>query len=188
MIDDLERCMTLAKPMLVDFYEIWHKAFGDYKEYLPAHSSEHDDTTVANCIRAHARAELIRRFDGRKGYKVLNVSRLTLLLYQNKLVFRLKKVDVGGHHRNVQTGQQQRFDDQLQLPGIPPKATRLTSGYQPDYAGQYIERIVISRPIGRSIEWVAQVNLEGDGVASWDDITPPRLPGTGRVDFRARRR
>ena len=33
MIEDQERCMKLAKPMLGDFYEIWHHAFDNYQEY-----------------------------------------------------------------------------------------------------------------------------------------------------------
>lgn len=69
MTDDLEHCMRLARPMLVDFHELWHQAFGTYKDYKAKHLAEHDDTTAANCIRACARTELMRRF-GRKGVGV----------------------------------------------------------------------------------------------------------------------
>ena len=54
MTEDQERCMKLAKPMLGDFYEIWHHAFDNYQEYPVEFTAEHDDTTAANCIRAHA--------------------------------------------------------------------------------------------------------------------------------------
>jgi hypothetical protein len=188
MIEDQDRCMKLAKPVLVDFYEIWHHAFDNYQDYPTEFTAEHDDTTAANCIRAHAWTELVRRFDGKRGYKLYRIRGLNLLLYRNDLVWRLKKVNVSGRHQNYQTEQQKVFDDQLPLPGIPPSATRLTSGYQPDTASQCIERIIVSRPLARSILWASQVNLDDGGAAAWVDITPPRLSGTDRVDYRGRRR
>lgn len=45
MTEDQERCMKLAKPMLGDFYEIWHHAFDNYQEYPVEFTAEHDDTT-----------------------------------------------------------------------------------------------------------------------------------------------
>lgn len=107
-------------------------------------------------------------------------------MHKDETVWRFKLVDGAGRHSNYQTQQQKDFDDQLELPGIPPPAIRLTSGYQPDDAAQAIERILVARPLGPSIRWVAQINLS-EGEASWTDITPPRLPGTDRFDYRGRR-
>lgn len=185
MIEDLERCMKLAEPLLPDFYAAWHHAFGIYQQYPAEFRAEHDDTTAANNIRSHAWTEIVRRFDGRPGCRLQRLNRLNLLIYRDETVWRFKLVDSGGRHSNYQTPQQQDFDDQKELPGIPPQAVRLTSGYQPDAAAQIIERIMVARPIGRAIEWVAQVHLT-DGAASWTDITPERLPGVDRVDFRGR--
>jgi hypothetical protein len=67
MSDDQERCMKLAEPLLDDFYASWHHAFDQYLSYPADFTAEHDDTTAANCIRAHAWMEIGRRFDGRKG-------------------------------------------------------------------------------------------------------------------------
>ncbi|HWA89215.1 MAG TPA: hypothetical protein VG889_04225 [Rhizomicrobium sp.] len=185
MSDDQERCMTMAAPLLGDFYDLWHHAFKQYSSYPPEFSAEHDSTTAANCIRSHAWTEVVRRFDGRKGFKLLRLARLNLLLVRDETVWRFKLVDGAGRHSNYQTEQQRNFDDQLPLPGLPDEAVRLTSGYQPDDLGQQIDRIIIARPIGRQIEWAAQVNMSG-GTASWEDITPDRLPGMERVDFRRR--
>src|SRR5262249_14108699 len=109
-----------------------------------------------------------------------------LLLYKDETVWRFKKVDATGRHENVQTFQQRAFDDQLELPGLPAEATRLTSGYQPDVSGETIERVIIARPIGRSMLWSSQVNVV-HGAAAWEDITPRRLPGTTRIDLKGRR-
>lgn len=179
--------MKLAEPLLQDMHEIWHHAFAEYLRYPADLKAEHDETTAANCIRAHAWTEVKRRFEDRKGFGLLRLRRLNLLLHGTDTVWRFKRVDGAGQHQNYQTPQQQDFDDQLELPGIPPAAIRLTSGYQPDIAATAIERIIVARPMGRSILWAAQINII-DAKATWVDITPERLPGTERVDFRPRRR
>lgn len=179
--------MKLAAPLLPDFHEAWHHAFKTYKDYPPEFTAEYDDSVAAQVIRRHAWTEIVRRFDGHKGVNFRRLRGLNLLLYKDETVWRFKKVDASGRHANYQTSQQQDFDDQLDLPGIPAKAIRLTSGYQPDEAGQEIERIIIARPMGRQIEWASQVNV-ANGTASWEDITPARLPGTERVDFRRKRK
>lgn len=65
---DQKDCMSLAQPLLADFYEIWHHAFDMYQRYSPEFRAEHDDTTAANCIRSHAWTEVVRRFEGRPGF------------------------------------------------------------------------------------------------------------------------
>lgn len=182
---DQELCMDLAEPLLQDFHEIWHHAVNMYYRIPAEFTAEHDETTVANCIRSHAWTEVGRRFDGRPGFKLLRLRRLNLLLHCDKSVWRFKRVDGDGRHANYQTKQQMDFDDQLPLPGLPPAAMRLTSGYEPDAVGS-VERIIVARPIGRFVRWAAQVNII-DGCASWTDITPSRLPGTERIHYRGRR-
>lgn len=185
MADDLDRCMQLAAPLLVDFHEIWRHAIAQLKLFPAGAVAEWDETTVANVIRAHALTEVKRRFDGRKGFKLIELQRLSLLLHEDKTLWRFKRVDEAGQHRNIPTLQQLELDNQIPLPGLPKEAVRLTSGYQLDAAGSDIERVIIARPMGASIAWAAQVNVIA-GAASWVDITPTRLPGTERIDFRRR--
>lgn len=181
MSSDLEKCMELAAPLLPEFHEAWHTAMAKYRSYPPEFTAEHDDTTAANCIRSHMWKEVTRRFDGRPGCVLRSLQRLNVLIYRDAFVWRFKKVDAAGRHQNYQTDQQRDFDDQKPLPFIPDAAVRLTSGYQPDATGQAIERIIVARPFGRSIQWTAQINVV-DSVASWIDITPQRLDGTERFD------
>lgn len=183
---DQERCMKLAAPLLPEFYQAWHAAFARYLKYPAEITAEHDDTTAANCIRAALLAEITRRFNGRKGFKLLRYRRLWLLNHRDQTLWRFKQVDGSGRHQNVQTVQQRRFDLQLPLPGLPAEAVRLTSGYEPDAARQSIQRVIVSRPYGKSMRWAAQVNMM-EGAATWTDITPARFFGTERFDYRTRR-
>jgi hypothetical protein len=181
MTTELERCMEMAAPLLPEFSEAWQLAMQTYRKYEPAFTAEHDDTTAANCIRSHMWVEIDRRFRGRPGFALLRLKGLNVLLYRDLSVWRFKRVDRHGRHSNYQTDQQRDFDDQKPFPEIPPPAVRLTSGYQPDASGQAIERVIVARPIGRSMQWAAQVNVV-DNVASWIEITPKRFAGTERFE------
>jgi hypothetical protein len=186
MDEDLLRCMALIEPVLVGLHDDWRGAHALYQERYPADIlAEHDETTAANCVRAHMLMAVIRRFDGVPGCHILDINGFKVLNYRDLAVVRFKKVDAAGRHHNYQTEQQRDFDDQEPLPGLPAEAVRLTSGYQLDVSGQAIERIIIARPISQSIMWTAQVNVIEDH-ATWIDITPRRLAGTERFDYRGR--
>jgi hypothetical protein len=108
--------------------------------------------------------------------------------YRDVAVIRLKKVNGAGRGRNLLTRQQEDYDAQKPFPELPPEAVRLVAGYQPDAAFSGVERVIISRPLHKTIYWAAQVVVMDDALA-WTDITPPRFSGTERTDFDwARRR
>lgn len=173
---DLERWMKAAAVVLPEFHEAWHAAMTLYRKYPAEAVAEHRDRTAAGSVNDHMIKEVIRRFGERRGFKILDVRGMLVLSDHDRIVWRFKKVDGGGRHRNYRTKQQRAYDNQLPLPGVPGRAVRLTSGYQPDIAFQSIERVIVSRPLGRTVQWAAQVNVV-DNVASWTEITPQRLPG-----------
>jgi hypothetical protein len=109
------------------------------------------------------------------------------LNYFDLALLRLKKVNGAGRSRNVLTKQQRDYDDQKPIPGLPPAAVRLVVGYQPDAAFSVIERVIVSRPLGKEILWSAQI-VVADEAPAWFDVTPTRLAGTEAVDFDAARR
>lgn len=178
-MSDLELCMSASSELLPDFHEAWHAAMYAYQQYPAEWRAEHDDTTMANCIRSHMWMEIRRRFDGRPGCTLKSLNRLNVLIFRDISVWRFKKVDGTGRHSNYETQQQRDFDNQMPLPEIPAPAVRLTSGYHPDIAGEAIERIIVARPYGRKMEWAAQVNLI-DRAATWEEITPKRFAGFER--------
>jgi hypothetical protein len=178
--DELTHCMKIIEPLLVDLHEGWEAAHRLYREEYPAKVlAEHTDAVAAACVRQHQWMEVERRFDGKPGVTLLDIRGLKVINWRDHAVIRLKKLDAGGRHANYQTQQQKDFDDQDPLPGLPPAAVRLTSGYQLDATGQSMERHMIARPMGRSVAWTAQVNVT--------DITPHRFVGFERYDYRKRR-
>lgn len=190
MIADLEKHMEQAGPLLRMFHEAWHDAFAFYNTNYPELvRAEHDDSTAASCVRAHMLRRVVSRADDVPGCAVVSVRGLKVLNYFDRQVWRMKKVDSLGRHANYPTGQQEDFDDGEPLPDLPVEAVRLTTGYQLDAAGEFIERIIVARVIGRDVYWAAQTHMTGDTIR-YDDITPSRFDGTDGIDFdvqRARR-
>lgn len=185
---DQTEAMEAAGPILPIIHSILDSSVAFYfsEAYSPEARADHTDRAMANCIYSHAEKRMIGAAAETAGLKALSLRGLNVLNYNDKALIRFKKVSANGKHSNYQTKQQQNYDDQLSLPGIPEPAFRLTAGYQLDATGSALERIMIARPIGKNIFWSAQVSIL-DGEANWADITPRRFTGTDGSDFNADR-
>ena len=186
--EDQQKAMESVSDILPVLYGILDEAVAFYfsGEYSDAARAEHSNTTAANCIYSHAEKRMIAAADATHGRHPLKRRGLHVLNYKDRALARFKKVKPNGKHSNFQTKQQQDYDDQKSFPGFPEPAYRLTAGYQRDASGSYLERIMIARPLGRSILWTAQVSMV-EGLAQWEDITPKRFAGTEATDFNAKR-
>ena len=186
---DQEQAMELVQPLLALWHEGWHFSHAKYVSYPVDVTVDHDDTTTAACIRSHMWTWLQNNMLDIPGVDLIRAGatrQLPLLNYRGVALARFKKVDASGRHANYRTGQQDDFDRQRPLPGLPNAAVRLTCGYEPLPAGDSIRRIIISHVYGRTVLWASQVNV-ADDVAAWDDITPARFAGTRRIQDRPRR-
>lgn len=171
--------MAVLEPHLARLHGATSRAFDRYQETPPHILAEHDERAATSSVHSHIVHEIEREFAEVSGATVLTVQGLKVLNIDDRVVLRFKKVDEDGRHRNHTSEQQKRFDRQLPLPGLPPAATHLTLGYEPDPAFAEIVRITIGCPLGHNSAplWLSQINVFDDDVA-WGDITPARLPGT----------
>ena len=183
---DQTEAMQALDPILPVIYGILDESvafyFGD--AYSTAARAEHTDRAVANCIYSHAEKRMIESAEMVAGLNAIRLRGLVVLNYHDRALARFKKVNARGRHSNYQTKQQQDYDDQKTLPSIPEPAFRLTAGYKLDASGSSLERIMIARPMGRTVFWTAQVTLT-EGAAAWEDITPQRFGGMDNNDFDA---
>lgn len=170
---DQHAIMAKLEPYLPRVFPLFPSALRMYIEEYPSNiRAEHDDRTAMSAVYCHIWKGFQREFIDEPGFRFLTVRGLELLNINDELVIRAKKVDANGRHRNSDTVQQRNFDEQIELPGLPPAAARLVVGYQPDIAFTEVERVLIRRPKG---SWVSQI-LEPPAETSWVDITPARLP------------
>lgn len=176
---DQAHCMAALEPHLERLHRCMLAAFARYHETPPYIIAEHDERAATASVHSHIIHEITREFADVPGVNIIDVQGLKVLNVEDMVVTRFKKVDEEGRHRNHRSRQQERFDRQLPLPELPPAATRLTAGYEPDPAFYEIVRISVGCPHGFNVKplWLAQINMI-DERAVWEDITPVRLPGT----------
>jgi hypothetical protein len=185
-----EECMARIEPIIKILHDSLLDGMAFYqhpKNYSAAAMAQQRERTVAGCVNDHAFHRLRELLEGTAGCRFPSIRGLEVLDYRGIALVRVKKVNGAGRGRNAVTRQQTDYDAQLPLPGLPPEAVRLVAGYQPDAAFNSVQREIISRPLGKTILWAAQVVIADDDI-SWIDITPARLPETGRTDFGARGR
>lgn len=165
--------MGRLEPHLSRIYPIFQSAIDLYQnEVSAAARAEHSDRASANVVYCHVWMGFEREFCDEPGFHFLEVRGLKVLNVRDELLIRAKKVDANGRHRNADTLQQQKFDTQKDIPGLPSAAARVVIGYQPDLTFSEVERVTVRRPSGR---WVSQV-VEADDAPHWVDITPAELP------------
>lgn len=170
---DQERIMGLLEPYLRRIYPIFPAAVDLYNsEVTPLARADHDIRAISSVTWCHVWEGFKREFMDEPGFNFLDFRGLHVLNIRDELVVRGKKVDEEGRHRNAKTAQQKKFDSQQPLPGLPPAASRVVIGYQPDIAFSCVERVTVRRPKGR---WVSQI-IEHADAFSWVDITPAELP------------
>jgi hypothetical protein len=188
MSADQDDCMSRIEPLFKVLHDALHDGMGFYLgKYSKKVLAQHRDRTAANCVYDHAFHNLREQLDGEPGCHFLNRRGLEVLNYFDLALVRLKKVNGAGRAQNLRTKQQRDYDDQKSIPGLPDAAVRLIVGYQPDAAFSFVERVIVSRPLGKTIRWTAQI-VVADDASKWFDITPDRLAGTEAVDFDSVRR
>jgi hypothetical protein len=188
MDQDQEDCMGRIEPLFRPLYDSLHHGMMFYHENYTAEAiAQQRDRTAANCVYDHGFHRIKELLGEEPGCHFLSVQGLQVLNYCDLAVLRFKKLNGAGRWRNYQTAQQHDFDYQLPLPGLPNAAVRLVIGYEPDATFTAVERIIVSRPLGKTIRWTAQIVVI-DETAIWTDITPVRLAGTERVDLSIGRR
>jgi hypothetical protein len=170
---DQNAVMDLLGPYLSRIQPIFSGAVDLYNSEVSARARAiHSGSAVAHVVNDHAWALFEAEFGEESGFHFLNIRNLKLLNIRDELLIRAKKVDENGRHQNADTAQQRAFDAMDDIPGLPPAATRIVIGYQPDEAFSEVVRVTVRRACAR---WVAQI-VEIDDAYSWIDITPAELP------------
>lgn len=178
---EIDAVMAVLSPHLSLLSGCVRRGFETYQtEYPPLVRAAHDNAAAAKCVHRHVLYELQVALHDVRGLALLDVRGLNVLNLHDRAVIRFKKMDEAGQSQSYPTEQERNFARQLHLPGLPPTATRLTFGYEPDLAFSSIVRVLVACPLGAQVHWCAQVNDVEGAAQAWTDITPRRLPGTER--------
>ncbi|WP_152542546.1 hypothetical protein [Sphingobium sp. Ant17] len=145
-----------------------------YREYPPQFLIDHDGRAAANCIYAHMVALADAELTDRPGVVFKNIRGLKVWILGERATIRFKKMDEDGRWTNNPTEQQRDFDRQIALPGIPYPPLNLVVGYLPDPTGTVVDRVQVSKPMGRMIDWCAAIVPTTDDIDrsyGWVDVT-----------------
>jgi hypothetical protein len=165
--------MGILEPYFVAITSIYENAVHLYnQDTTPRARAEHDSRAALSAIYRHAWIGYQRELGDQPGFHFRTVNGLHILNIRDQVVLRAKRVDANGFHVNNQTRQQQMFDRQQPIPGLPPEAVRIVVGYQLDLAFSTVERVIVRSP---GSQWAAQV-VALDEAYVWEDITPAQLP------------
>lgn len=169
--------MAAIDHLLDDFDDIAREAVARYRRYDPDVLLELDSRAEASCVYCHMYASATRRFSDRTDVRAVDTRGLKVWIVGNDAVIRFKKMDEDGRSRTYPTKQAKAYDRGDELPGIPPPPARLTIGYLLDASGTRVDRVQVSRPIGKRIDWCAAIVPASDreiGQARWIDVTRQR--------------
>lgn len=178
METDINVIMERLSPYLDRFDGILRHGHATYDRYPAEFVLDHDASTQAHCTFRHTLAEGHRVLDDLPGIRHMEIRGQNLWLIEPaNAVVRFKKTDEHGISSNYQTPQAIAFDEGDELPGLPPKPTRLTAGYLLDATGTGFMRSQISLPTNRGALWCAAIvptaSREADE-AAWYEITRQR--------------
>lgn len=128
--------------------------FYKYKETYPdqsVHSLRTRASTIHDLMILSVRAE----FEGVRGVRIIDMEhpyRRTFLEIRERALIRFKKLDDHKQPRNYQTHFVQNYDEDNDLPGIPPKAHRLTLGYRLNLLQTEVRDVLITSYLGNRLD------------------------------------
>jgi hypothetical protein len=137
-----------------------------------------NSSTRAGYVNDHIWDEVKKRFKDVSGTHIVEHKRLKLLVIEDQITLRFKKLDKRLHSKNVQTHQQRALGQQLPIEGIPP-LVRLTIGYVLSKLETDIEIIAVTLPVDNTIEWHLIVDTTETEIAvlpfTSEDVTTTRV-------------
>lgn len=97
--------------------------------------------------------EIRHAFSEVPGVNIMKIHGMLVLNFNGEIILRFKKLDSAYRTGNIRTRHQESYSLQLQLPHLPPQATRLVAGYQLDRLQVDLKDIQVTHPIGRNVMW-----------------------------------
>lgn len=136
-----------------------------------------DPRARAACVSAWISAEARRLFSDQKSVRITDQRRFLELVFEDRYVVRFKKLDTRGRWSNISTKQQKLWNSQqLELPGLPPRAVRLIAGYQLNALGTALEKTMLAMPDQNAVAWVLEIT--GDS----ENVIPMPVPAAAATD------
>lgn len=161
-----EEAESLLKPLITDLFETHQKALALWHHCVSLIPSLGLDDTKnqarARVISNHIAAEIKAKFTGRDGIILTEDMGFLVMVLDEKIAVRFKKLDRKLRPSNIPTKQQYDFSTQALLPGFPPEATNLTFGHKLNQTGTDFEGFWLQCPRGERNLWSIPLDKPAD--------------------------
>ena len=161
----------ILKPYYDRLWRCGALPFCEYVEKYP-NTSIHSLRTRANIVHDLMIHRMRAEFDGMRGARIIDLSHpyvRTLLEVNHRLLIRFKKLDESKLARNYRTKFIRDYEQDTDLPGIPPKAHRLTLGYRLNLLQTEVLDVSVTSCIGRRLEYDIELYIPNRKIVSIAD-------------------
>lgn len=122
-----------------------------------------------------------KNFEGKPGIEMRDMRGLFLLIVDGQLLIRFKKLDEDKMSRSIPTRQTEDFLAQMDLPGMPPRATAIIVGYELNRLQTEMAAITVTCPNGSYNAWYFELS-EGTPSAEVVELpVEPKTPSQKRI-------
>lgn len=153
-----QRAKAILEPHLDAIRDCIQAAWQRWEKLDPAAQFPLSTRSRATCIYDYICHEVRHRFAGTSDVTIQTSHGVLLLNFAGIVLIRFKKLDDSRRGSNIPTRHQRLLSMQLELPELPPEATRLVAGYQLDKLQSSLSDILITCPRGRTVEWFFSVH------------------------------
>lgn len=148
-----EEILAIITPHLEQIRQCIMLAWKDYNTECEGIRHKTTPTTRAAVVRDNMVHHAKRLFADVEGVTYLQHGQLFLLIIDNRVCIKFKKLDRKRMPRYIPTQQALLYMSQMEIPEIPP-VSKWVAGYRLDRLQTDIEEILITYPVGaRSIPW-----------------------------------
>lgn len=155
-----DQALELLAPYLPDVAACLNAGWRRWRELcetLPEVGLEMSKRGRAAIVYDATAAEARRRFRNKPGINLIDTGGLFLVDFEGQLTLRFKKFGRGLLTSNIPTRQQQLFDWQQPLPGMPAKSTQVVAGYLLDSLEVRVARQAITCREGPALRWAFDI-------------------------------
>jgi hypothetical protein len=166
-----EEVIEILRPHYDRLWRIAAFPFYDYQNTYP-NTTVHSLRTRANIIHDLMVHRARREFDGVDGTRIIDLTypnSRTLLEIDQRILLRFKKLDELKQSRNYPTRFLRDYELDRDLPGIPPRAHRLTLGYILNSFQTEVQYVLVTSVIGKRIEYDVELYIPNDKLISIAD-------------------
>lgn len=168
---------SILESYLPFFHECIIGAWKDFCKWSPYSPHLITPRTRANIMHDFMTARARNKVNGTYGIRVHESGGLFLLIIEDKINIKFKKLNEDKRPSNIPTQQSLYFMEQMELPGIP-FATNLVVGYELNKLQTDISAVSIICPLGIKNDWFFDIDGEipSDEIEVIEIPIPPTIP------------